>query len=126
VVVDDLDLCLQQGVPEVGGHQVPLAVVVLLPLRVQHAEPVGFGEGRLVGEATIRLRRRVVGSGEQDGVDVGTRGSGSDRGRTAALMPHGSGWRAGGAYVTVASNRRPVDPGYHSGPERVDDIVEAA
>jgi hypothetical protein len=86
----------------------------------------GFGEGRLVGEATIRLRRRAVGSGEQDGVDVGTGGSGSDRGRTAALMRHGSGWRAGGVYVTVASNRRLVDPGYRSGPERVDDIVEAA
>jgi hypothetical protein len=46
--------------------------------------------------------------------------------RTAALMRHGSGWRAGGVYVTVASNRRLVDPGYRSGPERVDDIVEAA
>jgi hypothetical protein len=41
-------------------------------------------------------------------------------------MRHGSGWPAGGAYVTVASNRRLVDPGYRSGPERVDDIVEAA
>ena len=65
VVVDDLDLGLEQRLPQVGGHEVALAVVVVVPLGVQHAEPVADRDARRdhqepLGEPGVLRRHDLV------------------------------------------------------------------
>ena len=65
VVVDDLDLRLQQSLPQVRRHEVALAVVVVLPLGVQHSEAVadrdaGRNDEEPLGEAAVARRHHLV------------------------------------------------------------------
>ena len=60
VVVDDLDLRLEQRVPQVGRDEIALAVVVVVALGVQHAEPVADRDARARRRGTAwRSARRV-------------------------------------------------------------------
>ena len=63
VVVDDLDLRLEQRIPQVGRDEVALAVVVVLALGMQHAEAIadrdpGRDDEEALGEAGV-LRRHA-------------------------------------------------------------------
>ena len=98
VVVDDLDLRLQEGVPQVARDEVPLAVVALLPFGMEDAEAVADGDaGRddqeALGEASVGRRHDFVDRlpGDEHGHHDGLAGAGRhlqpDPGQAVVVEP---------------------------------------